>query len=66
MWPADTAAGPYVLALKHFGASLKDYPNLAKYSETIGVGCSVTLATVGRGACHHLVSVHLTATSAKF
>ncbi|CAL5228235.1 g11330 [Coccomyxa viridis] len=32
---ADTAVGPFVLSLRRYGASLKDYPNLAKYDETI-------------------------------
>ncbi|CAL5224615.1 g7331 [Coccomyxa viridis] len=32
---ADTAVGPFVLALKRFGASLKEFPNVAKYADTL-------------------------------
>ena len=34
---ADTAVGPFVLALKRFGASLKEFPNLSKYADTLQV-----------------------------
>ena len=34
---ADAAVGPFVLALKRFGASLKEMPNLAKYADTLQV-----------------------------
>ena len=34
---ADAAVGPMVVALRRYGASLKDYPSLAKYDETIRV-----------------------------
>ena len=39
---ADTAAGPFVLALKRFGASLKEFPNLAKYSDSLQVRLQVS------------------------
>lgn len=34
---ADIATAPFVLALKRFGASLKEFPNLDKYAATVGV-----------------------------
>ena len=42
---ADVALGPIVLALIRFGATFKEFPNLAKYAETIKVraGCSMLL-----------------------
>ena len=33
----DAAVGPFVLALKRFGASLKEWPNLAKYADSLQV-----------------------------
>lgn len=39
---ADAAAGPFVLALKRFGASLKEFPNLAKYSNSLQVRSKVS------------------------
>jgi hypothetical protein len=35
---ADAAAGPTVLQLKRFGATLEAYPNLAKYAQSLEVG----------------------------
>lgn len=32
---ADIAVGPFVIALQRFGASLKDFPALAKYAEKV-------------------------------
>ena len=46
--PADAAVGPFALALKRFGATLKDFPNLAKYVETVGVSHSAALLMKGR------------------
>ena len=42
VWPADAAVGPMVVALRRYGASLKDYPSLAKYDETIRVSDPLT------------------------
>ena len=47
--PADAAVGPFALALKRFGATLKDFPNLAKYVETVGVSNAAALLMRGRG-----------------
>ena len=34
---ADTAVGPFVLAVKRFGATFKEFPNLAKYAVSLEV-----------------------------
>ena len=33
----DAAAGPFLIAMQRFGATLKDFPKLAKYTETLKV-----------------------------
>ena len=43
MLSVDVGVGPFVMALKRYGASLKDYPNLAKYDETIRVSHTLTV-----------------------
>ena len=40
---ADCAVGPSVLAIKRFGASLKEFPNLAKYAAKMEVRSRVQL-----------------------
>lgn len=34
---ADVAAGPFLIAMQRFGATLEDFPKLAKYTETLKV-----------------------------
>ena len=37
---ADVALGPAVLSLVRFGATFKEFPNLAKYAETVKVSAA--------------------------
>nr|AAC50036.1 glutathione S-transferase [Coccomyxa sp. PA] len=38
---ADVAAGPFLIAMQRFGATLEDFPKLAKYTETLKARPSV-------------------------
>ena len=58
---ADTAAGPFVLAVKRFGAAFKEFPNLAKYADNLEVSnlaCLLSKCTWTLGSGPSATDVH--------